>query len=160
MIRALIAEDSVTVRELLKSMLESDPEISVVGEAKDGEEAVRLTETLAPDVVTMDIRMPLMDGFAATKEIMVVKPTPIVIVSGHGNVHDAEFSVKALSAGALDVFPKPEGPSDPEFETIRRQFCGRIKRMATVKVIRRRRRPAPEELAKLPSLPSLPPAVK
>ena len=82
MIRVVVVEDSTTARTLLVSLLQSDPEIQVVGEAADGLEGVALTQKLRPDVVTMDIHMPRMNGLAATKEVMITVPTPIVIVTG------------------------------------------------------------------------------
>ena len=82
MIRVLVAEDSATARALLVQILAADPEIQVVGEAVDGIEAVEMTQRLRPDLVTMDIHMPRLDGLAATKEIMITAPTPIVIITG------------------------------------------------------------------------------
>lgn len=137
MIRVLVAEDSATVRELLVQLLRSDPDIQVVGEAKNGQEAVAMTKRLRPDLVTMDIRMPLMDGFEATKQIMVESPTPIVIVSASVDVHDVQVSMHALRVGALTVIGKPEGPSSPDFTEHSRRFLGTVKSMAQVRVVRR-----------------------
>ena len=81
MIKVLIVEDSPVVRDLLTFILSSDPAIQVIGTASDGEEAVRAVREKRPDVVTMDIVMPKMDGFEATRIIMETTPTPIVIVS-------------------------------------------------------------------------------
>lgn len=86
MIRVLIVEDSPAVREFLTHILESDPELQVVGIATDGEQALSAVERFKPDVVTMDIYMPKMDGFEATRQIMQARPTPIVIVSGSSRV--------------------------------------------------------------------------
>ncbi len=113
MIRVLIAEDSLTTRALLLEILSSDPEIRVVGQAKDGVEAVALTQSLRPDLVTMDIHMPQMDGLKATKEIMITAPTPIVIITGSSGAAGVEGSMHALRAGALDVLLKPPGPARP-----------------------------------------------
>jgi two-component system, chemotaxis family, protein-glutamate methylesterase/glutaminase len=137
MLRVLVAEDSVTARELLVAILRSDSDIVVVGEAKNGAEAVALTKELKPDVVTMDIRMPTMDGFEATRQIMVEAPTPIVIVSGTVDGRDVETSLHALRAGALTVMPKPPGPDGVEFEDACRHLVRTIKAMAAVKVVRR-----------------------
>ena len=80
-IRVVVAEDSLTARALLVELFASDPEFKVVGEAGNGEDAVALTKKLRPDLVTMDVRMPRMDGLEATRCIMVEVPTPIVVVS-------------------------------------------------------------------------------
>jgi two-component system chemotaxis response regulator CheB len=136
MIRVLVAEDSATTRELLVFILKSDPGIEVVGEAKNGVEAVAMTKRLHPDVVTMDIRMPLLDGFEATKQIMVECPTPIVIVSASVDGREVEVSINALRVGALTVISKPDGPAVPNFAELSRQFLATVKAMAQVKVVR------------------------
>lgn len=136
MIRALVVEDSSTVAELLVSMLQSDPGIRVVGIARDGREAVRAAQRLTPDIITMDVNMPVMDGLAATKEIMAVTPTPIIIVSSVANRNAVELSLDATQAGALMVLPKPEGPLGDTFNSQRTQLVSMVKAMAQVKVVR------------------------
>ncbi len=136
MIRVLIAEDSLTTQMLLREILSSDPEIQVVGQAHNGVEAVEKTQALAPDLVTMDINMPLMDGLQATKEIMVSAPTPIVIITGSSGALDVVGSLNALRAGALDVISKPPGPESPGFEESARKLVATLKAMAQVKVVR------------------------
>jgi two-component system chemotaxis response regulator CheB len=137
MIRVVIAEDSLTVRELLVEILESDPQIRVIGQAKNGVEAVELTLRLKPDLVTMDVHMPLMDGFQATKEIMVQVPTPILIVSSSASGEHVELSLNAMRAGALMVIPKPDNPRSPGFDARRVELVAMAKAMARVKVVRR-----------------------
>ncbi len=137
MIRALIAEDSQTTRELLVAILGADPELQVVGEAKDGIEAVEMTRRLRPDVVTMDIRMPRMDGFEATRQIMAQIPTPIVVVSASVDAREVQVSMDALRLGALTVLAKPPGPESPRFDEHARRFADTIKAMSQVKVVRR-----------------------
>src|SRR4051812_38943134 len=110
MLRVLVADDSPTARALLVTILTSDPEVQVVGEARDGVEAVELAQTLRPHVVTMDLQMPRMDGFTATKEIMITAPTPIVIVTASKRASEVEVAMHALRAGALAVTQKPHGP--------------------------------------------------
>ncbi len=151
MIRALVVEDSVTARALLVEILRSDPEIDLVGEAGTGAEAVEMTKELRPDIVTMDIHMPQMNGFEATKQIMIEAPTPIVIVSGSLDVRAVEISMHALKAGALTVIPKPAGPASPNFEEEKERFLGAVKSMSQVKVVRRwRDRALPEGSARTP----------
>ncbi len=157
MIRVLVVEDSPTVRQLLVAMLESDPEITVIGQAADGRDGVRQAQQLEPDLITMDVHMPGLDGLAATKEIMTLSPAPIIIVSSAANTSAVALSLDATQAGALMVLPKPEGPLDPEFEAQRAQLTAMVKAMAQVKVVRRwaPRRPAVDRQgAILPSLPA------
>lgn len=143
-IRVLIAEDSDTTRALLVAMLSADPEIEVIGQATNGARAVELTKELQPDVVTMDIKMPLLDGYEATRKIMTEAPTPIVIVSANVEPRDVDTAMHALRAGALAVHRTPSGPSSEHFEEIRRRFVETVKAMSKVKVVRRwpDRRPA------------------
>ncbi|HWO88885.1 MAG TPA: chemotaxis-specific protein-glutamate methyltransferase CheB [Gemmatimonadales bacterium] len=147
MIRVVVAEDSLTVRELLVEILERDPDIKVVGQAKNGLEAVELTERLQPDLVTMDVHMPLMDGLEATKEIMVRSPVPIVIVSSSASGRDVGLALNAVRAGALMVVSKPDDPGSPAFDGRQSQFLAMVKAMSDVKVVRRwaRRPHAPRE---------------
>ena len=137
MIRVLVVDDSPTVRELLTQILQSDPGLRVIGTARDGEEAVRLAGQLRPDVITMDIRMPRLDGFQATKRIMQSVPTPIVVVSASVESEELKITFNAIRAGALTVVEKPAGPAGPAFETIRAQLLTTVKLMAGVKVVRR-----------------------
>jgi two-component system chemotaxis response regulator CheB len=136
-IRALIAEDSATTLELLVHMLESDADIRVVGRAKNGVEAVALTKTLSPDVVVMDIHMPVLDGFRATRQIMIECPTPIVIVSATLDVKAVDVSLHALRLGALSVLEKPLGPGAEDFQETCDRFIATIRAMSAVKVVRR-----------------------
>ncbi len=155
MTRVLIAEDSPTARALLVSALRLDPDLEVVGEAHDGEEALTLVHALRPDVVSMDIQMPRMDGFQATKRIMAEVPTPIVVVSSL-DVRDVTFSLEALRAGALAVLQRPAGPGAPTHAEDCRRLVATIKGMSQVKLVRRGAlvdrpgRPAP------PSAPAVP----
>lgn len=137
MIRALVVEDSSTVAELIVSMLQSDPGIRVVGVANDGREAVRAAQRLTPDIITMDVNMPVMDGLAATKEIMTLVPTPIIIVSSVANQSAVSLSLDATQAGALMVLPKPESPLGDGFDSQKTQLVSMVKAMAQVKVVRR-----------------------
>ncbi len=137
MIRVLVAEDSSTARALLVEILSSAPDgLTVVGEARNGLEAIEMTKRLRPDVVTMDIRMPLLDGLEATRRILRDVPTPVVVVSG-SDVLEVETSLEALRAGALAVLEKPAGPGATGFEERRRSLLDTVRAMAGVKVIRR-----------------------
>lgn len=107
MIRVLIVDDSPTVRQILRYLLEQDPEIQVVGEAMDGAQAVEKVEQLEPDVITMDVQMPDMDGLEATRRIMALRPTPILIVTAHVDSSEMNIAFEAMKAGALDIMGKP-----------------------------------------------------
>lgn len=147
MLRVVVADDCSTARALLVGILRSDPEVQVVGEARDGVEAVALTQKLRPDVVTMDVLMPRMDGFAATKEIMITAPTPIVIITAGTAGRDVEVALHALRTGALCVLPKPPGLMSPAFEEVAQKLLASVKSMAQVKVVRHwrpARQPEPE----------------
>jgi two-component system chemotaxis response regulator CheB len=137
MIRVLIIEDSPTVQMILSALLSSDPEIKVVGTAADGAEGVRQTLALKPDLITMDVHMPVMDGFEATQRIMAEQPTPIIVVSGVVG-SDPQASFRAIQAGALDVVEKPAGLGQADYQRIRDRLLTAVKLMAEVKVVRRR----------------------
>ena len=99
MIRILIVDDSATIRTLLKAIFESDPEMLVVGMASNGVEAAAQTALLKPDVITMDILMPVMNGFEATRRIMAENPTPIVVVTSHVDSVELNTTFNAIKAG-------------------------------------------------------------
>jgi two-component system, chemotaxis family, protein-glutamate methylesterase/glutaminase len=136
MIRVLVVEDSPTSRLLLVRILGADPQIEVVGEAADGVEAVRLTHRLRPNLVTMDVEMPRMDGLEATQEIMSTVPTPIVIVTSNPQAQEVETTLAMLRMGALDVLLKPPGPESPAFGEAARRLVTTVKALSQVKVIR------------------------
>lgn len=111
--RVLVADDSPTLRQALRALLEEDPRLEVVAEAADGVEAVAAARRVAPDVVTMDVVMPGLDGLRATEEIMAVAPTRIVVVSQLAT-REQDLAFRALAAGAVELLPKPavERPGD------------------------------------------------
>jgi two-component system chemotaxis response regulator CheB len=153
MIRVLLVDDSATDRALLGEIFRRDADLMVVGEARDGVEAVALTQRLAPQVVVMDLHMPRLDGLGATKEIMTIAPTPIVIVTGSLRPNETEAAMHGLCAGAVAVLRKPPGPGSPEFETAARSFVATVKAMAEVKVVRRWRSAPPLAVPSRQGLP-------
>ena len=108
-IRVLVVEDSLTIRKRMLEVLSADPDIDIVGEAADGKRGIDLCQQLRPDVVTLDMMMPVMNGLAATEFIMAYCPTPILIVSASTNRGDLFKTYEALAAGALDALDKPKG---------------------------------------------------
>jgi two-component system chemotaxis response regulator CheB len=137
MIKVLIVEDSPVVREFLVYILSSDPYIRVVGTARDGEEALEAVRRYRPDVITMDIHMPKMDGLEATRRIMETDPTPIVIVSGSSDPHEVATTFDAMEAGALAVLCRPAGIGHPLHEATAGELVQTVKLMSEVKVVRR-----------------------
>jgi two-component system chemotaxis response regulator CheB len=138
MVNVLIVEDSPVVRELLIHTIEYDPEINIVGTASTGEEAIKLSKLLNPDVITMDIKMPGIGGIEATRRIMEENPTPIIIVSSViGSSEETQTSFEAMQAGALALFPKPPGYSEEAYIKIAAELTKSIKLMSEVKVIKR-----------------------
>ena len=136
-IRVLVVDDSPTARALLVAILSDDSRFVVVGEAANGAEAIEQVMTLRPDIVSMDVEMPIIDGLEATKEIMRERPTPIIIVSGTASSSDVSLAMSATQAGALTVLSKPADPRSPDFDWQRIQFLSMAQAMAGVKVIRR-----------------------
>ena len=137
MIKVLIVDDSASTRLFLERVFSSDPDIRVVGTAKNGEEAVAAVARLAPDVITMDIFMPRMNGLEATRRIMESHPTPIIILSGDLDQQEILTSFQAMEAGALVALPKPRGAGHPDHEQEVRSLVQKTKLMAEVKVVRR-----------------------
>jgi two-component system chemotaxis response regulator CheB len=130
-IHILVVDDSATARELLIGLFQSSPDLQVVGAGSNGLDAITLVNTLHPDVVAMDINMPRMDGFEATKRIMREMPTPIVLITGSRMSQDIDLAFKALRAGALTVIHKP-GLNDPDTCC---KFVQTVRLMADVPVI-------------------------
>lgn len=134
-IRVVICDDSLVAREMLAQILTSDPEIEVVGQANDGRDAVSMVERLRPDLVTMDIHMPEMDGVAAVEQIMAYTPVPILVVSSSVRGPGIGYAFEALKAGALEVIKKPEPRDWEDLERIGRDIIRRVKVLARVRVI-------------------------
>jgi two-component system chemotaxis response regulator CheB len=138
MIRVLVVDDSLTIREYLKEIFIMDGRFEVVGEARDGLEAIKKVKITNPDVVTMDIQMPGMDGYEATRIIMEEHPVPIVIVSAAWIPEEVESTFKAMKVGAVAGVRKPEGIASRNFQADIGDMLNTIKLMSEVKVIRRR----------------------
>lgn len=136
-IRVLIVEDSTTSRALLVALFTEAPEFEVVGEAANGAEAIEKTIELSPDLVIMDVYMPVVDGVDATKEIMREAPTPIVMVSASASTSDVSLGLSATQAGALVLLEKPHNPGAASYKDECAHLLATAKAMAHVKVVRR-----------------------
>jgi two-component system chemotaxis response regulator CheB len=132
-IRVLVVEDSLTVRKHLSATLSSDPDIEVIGEAEDGRRAIELCQLHRPDVISMDMMLPVMTGLAATEYIMAFCPTPILIVSSSFNRGEMFKTYDALAAGAVDVVDKMSG-AEPD-GLWERNFVATVKLVAKIRVI-------------------------
>jgi two-component system chemotaxis response regulator CheB len=154
-IRVLVVDDSLTVRKRLCEVLAAAPGVEVVGEAGDGKEAIALCLSLRPDVVTLDMMLPVMTGLAATEYIMAHCPTPILIVSSSFNRGELFRTYDALSAGAVEAMEKPLADDDGEWE---RRFVSTVKLVARVGVITHLRARLPSKRAAAAQMESFVPA--
>jgi len=118
MISVLIVEDSPVVQELLKHILQSDPALQVAGVASNGDEALEMVQRYKPDVVTMDLVMPGMNGFETTRRIMETHPVPIVVVGSMWSPQESDMTFRAMNVGALAVVRKPPGPGHAEYQEL------------------------------------------
>ncbi|HEY1957263.1 MAG TPA: chemotaxis-specific protein-glutamate methyltransferase CheB [Polyangiaceae bacterium] len=132
-LRVLVVDDSLTVRKRIVETLARDSELEVVGECGDGKSAIELCQTLRPDVITLDMMLPIMTGLAATEWIMAHRPTPILIVSASTNRGELFRTYEALAAGAVDVLDKPLGDeADDAWEA---KLVRAVKLVSRIKVI-------------------------
>ncbi len=128
-IRVLVVDDSLFMRKAISSLLNSDPKISVIGTAKDGEEALQKISELNPDVITLDIEMPRMDGLTTLKEIMRRKPLPVIMLSALTK-KGAKETFTALEYGAVDYVLKPSGTVSLDLKLVKDQLIAKIKTAA------------------------------
>ncbi|PWC31176.1 chemotaxis-specific protein-glutamate methyltransferase CheB [Azospirillum sp. TSO35-2] len=155
-IRVLVVEDSPVIQQLLSHVIGSDPRLEVAGVASSGEQALRMIERSPPDVVSLDIRLPGIDGFEVTSRIMRHHPLPIVVVAS--GVRDLDIPMRALQAGALAVVEKPGSVARADYQTVAHHLCTQLVIMSQVKVIRHRigtraSRPDPKPDGKTESRP-------
>jgi two-component system chemotaxis response regulator CheB len=134
-IRVLIVDDSAFMRKVLETIFTSDPSFQVIAHAKDGREAMALAESLKPDVITMDINMPHVDGLQATAHIMTTNPRPIVVVSSESR-EGAASTLKALELGAIEFVAKPSSAIDLDMQSVREELLRKVRMAAKVRVVR------------------------
>ena len=126
MVKVLVVDDSPFFRRAIAKILEKDPQIKVIGFAKDGEEAVQKALELSPDVITLDVEMPKKDGIEALREIMEKKPTPVIMVSAL-TTEGAEATIKALELGAIDFIPKGVDKGLLRFYNVEKELISKVK---------------------------------
>jgi two-component system, chemotaxis family, protein-glutamate methylesterase/glutaminase len=158
-IRVLVADDSTFMYRVLKEIINSDPQLEVAGHARDGREAVALAESLKPDVITMDINMPHLDGLQATELIMSQHPRPIVIVSSESR-EGAATTLRALELGAIDFVPKPSSGIDLDMRNVRDELTRKLKMAAKVHVVRTATRAKVDVPAARPVAPAQAPPIR
>lgn len=147
--RVLVVDDSGFFRRRVKEILEEDGSLIVIGDAANGQEAIDQTAKLKPDVITMDIEMPVMDGIKATKRIMAATPTPIIMFSSL-TTEGAKSTLDALEAGALDFLPKRFEDISQDKEEAKKLLCQRVKEIAQKKHLLRKITPPATKNIKTP----------
>jgi len=151
MIKVLIADDSPLIRAVLKDIFTATDDIRVVGEAPDGRQAVELAGRLRPDLIVMDLMMPVLDGLAAIEAIMSGSPTPILVLSGTLDDREVDRAFAAIKKGALDVMSKPDGAGLADPSVFSASIVEKVRLLARIRVIRRplriREQPVPVPLA-------------
>jgi two-component system chemotaxis response regulator CheB len=139
--RVLIVDDSIFMCRVLQSLIGADPELEVVGTARDGKQAIAQAESLRPDVISMDINMPHVDGLQATEVIMSTNPRPIVLVSSDAK-EGAAPTLRGLAIGAIDFVAKPVSGTDLDMSNVSEELCRKLKMAARVRVVRNATRSA------------------
>ncbi len=145
-IRVLIVEDSPIALTILKRMLSSNADILIVGTATNGKKALEIVNEINPDVICTDLHMPEMNGLEFTKEIMAIYPKPILVISASVQEDDNDNVFQLLQAGAVDIFPKPVGGLDINYQKSQRELINKIKILSGVKVFTKHRRNSSQTL--------------
>jgi two-component system, chemotaxis family, protein-glutamate methylesterase/glutaminase len=150
-IRVVVVDDAEYMRKAITRILQTDPHMEVVGYGRTGIDGIREIKRLKPDVVTLDIDMPEMDGIRALRHIMIHVPTPVVIVSAL--THQGDITFEALRLGAVDFLPKPSGSISRDIEVQKEDLINRVKIASTADInkIRRARIPGKRDVRRLPS---------
>ncbi len=131
----LVVDDSILMQHILTDIIQTDPRINVVGTARNGEEALAKIASLHPDVVTMDVEMPTMDGLTAVRRVMETNPVPVVMISALTQ-REAQLTLKALEYGAVDYVPKPSGQISLNMDVVRDELLSKITMAANANIAR------------------------
>jgi two-component system chemotaxis response regulator CheB len=147
LIRVLVIDDSAFSRQTITRMLRTSPLVEVVGVARDGEEAIHKTLELQPDLITLDLEMPRMDGFTFLRLIMAKRPTPVMVISGRAGEDDV---FKALDLGAVDFIAKPTPHAAPELQSIHQELIRKVHAIRELRIdkVKERIRKAPPVLSR------------
>ncbi len=132
-VKVVLVEDSIVALEVLERLLNSSPEIDVVGTARDGAEGLRVIQQTKPDVICTDLQMPTMDGLEFTQKLMAQNPLPVLVISNAVHPNDIENIYSLMKAGALDFFPKPNSGTSTDYEKIKSALVTKIKVLSTKK---------------------------
>lgn len=132
-VKVVLVEDSLVALEVLERLLNSSPEIDVVGTARDGAEGLRVIQQTKPDVICTDLQMPTMDGLEFTQKLMAQNPLPVLVISNAVNPGDVENIYSLMKAGALDFFPKPSSGTSTDYEKIKGALVTKIKVLSAKK---------------------------
>jgi two-component system chemotaxis response regulator CheB len=158
LIRVLVIDDSAFSRQTITRMLQTSPLVEVVGVARDGEDALRKTFELQPDLITLDLEMPRMDGFTYLRLVMAKRPTPVMVISGRAGEEDV---FKALDLGAVDFLAKPTARATPELQTIQEELIRKVHAIRELRIekVQERIKTAPPILSRrgapISALPSV-----
>lgn len=136
-IKVLIVEDSLVAQKLLRMLVNSDDRFELVAVAENGKQACEFVQKFNPDVVSMDLMMPVMDGVEATLKIMQELPKPIVVVSSFYETTEVDMAMKVLQAGAVTILPRPYGPGHDKYEQSAKKYLNTLKLMSEIKVVKR-----------------------
>ncbi len=137
-LKVLVVDDSLLMQRVIADILESDPQMSVVGTARNGEEALAKIPALHPDVITLDVEMPIMNGLTAVRKIMEINPVPVVMISALTQ-KEAQLTLKALEFGAVDYIPKPAGQISLNMGSMKEEIILKVKTAASANVRQARR---------------------
>ncbi len=154
LIRVLVIDDSAFSRQTITRLLKTSPLVEVVGVARDGEDALRKTFELRPDLITLDLEMPRMDGFTFLRLVMNRRPTPVMVISGRAGEQDV---FKALDLGAVDFIAKPTSRANPELQTIQQELIRKVHAIRDLRIDKVRDRiAAPAPVLSAPRLSQTP----